>query len=229
MTAFLRPVAILLTWLILWVAAWRLFYGPLSSRRINYVDKFVLTSAYFLCLTALAAVIFMTTLLPLADTFTGTSVTILAMMIALQPVLYFVSRQYLRKPQKVIARHPQEFFLTLDYRYLFSKAFEVLFQQTMIVALVLTIHRETESLLYVILIYTVVFSIAHIPLMNLFGDQAKSFARFYVVAAIVSGLVFPPLILKVDGGFVYAYVIHSFFYTLLAVVFWVKHTLAQSD
>ena len=83
--------------------------------------------------------------------------------------------------------------------------------------------------MYVILIYTVVFSIAHIPLMKLFGDQVKSFARFYVVAALASGLVFPPLILKVDGGFVYAYVIHSFFYTLLAEVFWVRHSLTQSD
>ena len=216
-------------WLVLWIVSWRAFYGPLSRRRINYVNHFGLTSAYFLFLAILAALIFRETLLPIAGTVTRPSIIVLATMICAQLLLYYLSRRFLQKPIALIERNPQEFFLTFDYRYLFSKAFEILFQQSMIVALVLTINRMTSNIIHTILIYAALFAMAHIPMMKLFGGQAKSFAWFYVMAAIASSIVFPPLVLKVDGGFIYAYVIHSFFYTLLAAIFWVKHTLAQNN
>jgi hypothetical protein len=216
-------------WLVLWIVSWRVFYGPMSRHRINYVDHFGLTAAYFLFLAILAALIFREPLLPIAGTVTHPPIIVLAAMISAQLSLYYLSRRFLQKPLALIDRHPQEFFLTFDYRYLFSKAFEVLYQQAMIVALILTIDQVARSLTHVVIIYAVVFSLGHIPMLKLFGGQAKSFAWFYVVAAIASSIVFPPLVLKVDGGFIYAYVIHSFFYTLLAEGFWVKNTVAQNN
>ena len=216
-------------WLVLWIVSWRVFYGPMSRRRITYVDNFCLTAVYFLSLSFLAALIFRDALVPIAGTVARPSIIVLAVMICAQLLLYYLSRRFLQKPQNAMERHPQEFFLTFDYRYLFSKAFEVLYQQTMIVALILTIDQAAGSLTHVVIIYAAVFSLGHVPMLTLFGNQAKSFAWFYVVAAIASSIVFPPLVLKVDGGFIYAYVIHSFFYTLLAAVFWVKNTVAQNN
>lgn len=229
MADFYKFITLVAVWLVLWVVAWRVFYGPLSSRHINYVDKFAVTAAYFLVLTALAVIVFRGTLLPLADTITKTSVVVLAVAIGAQFVVYILSRRFLQKPQAMIDRHPLEFFLTFDYRYLISKAFEVLFQQAMIAALILTIHRITGNLLETVFIYMAVFALAHIPMMKLFGTQTKSFAWFYIAAAIASGIIFPPLILNVDGGFLYAYAIHSFFYTVLGGTFWIISTLKHVD
>lgn len=229
MTTFLGSGMIIIGWLVFWAAAWRVFYGPLSRRRVDYTNRYGLTAAYFLVLAGITVILFHNTVPPIRDILTRLSAVVLAFMICLHVSVYYLSRRFLRKPRAMIERHPQEFFLTFDYRYLFSKTFEVLFQQIMIAVLVLTIARMTGNIVHIILIYAFIFSTAHIPMMKMFGDQAQSFAWFYVASAIASSLIFPPLIIKVNGGLVYAYVIHSFFYTLLALVIWGANTLDRSD
>jgi hypothetical protein len=117
----------------------------------------------------------------------------------------------------------------LDYRYLVSKAFEILYQQTMIVVLILIINGTINNLAGVMIVYAVVFGLGHFPMIGLFGEQQKSFTRFYVVVAVGSAIVFPVLILRVNYGFVYSYVVHSIFYTFLAGWFWVRGTLGGAQ
>jgi hypothetical protein len=126
----------------------------------------------------------------------------------------------------MIEANPLEFFLTLDFRYLFSKSFEVLFQQVMIASLVSSLARVTGGILWTCALYAAVFAVGHLPMIHLFGNQSRSFARFYIAAAVFSAAVFPPLILLVPDGLVYAYIAHSVFYTVLALVFWIRHTLS---
>jgi hypothetical protein len=115
----------------------------------------------------------------------------------------------------------------LDYRYLFSKSFELLFQQIMIVVLILSIHRMTTTMIHVIVIYGVIFSLAHLPIYPFIGTNEKAFRVFYLVASITSAILFPLLILKVDYGFVYSYAIHLSFYTLAALILWARQTRAN--
>lgn len=46
---------------------------------------------------------------------------------------------------------------------------------------------------------------------------------------IVSAIIFPTLILKVQYGFVYSYIVHWVFYTLTAVGFWIIYAKLQEN
>jgi hypothetical protein len=224
MKEYLSTLTYIVVWLVFWAAAWRAFYGPMRLRGIDYIHRSVLTAGYFFILSLFAAAVFGG---PLGEVVTAPGAAAwgaLAGMFALQFGLYFAAKSLLRKPTAMIEANPLEFFLRLDFRYLFSKSFEVLFQQTMIVALVATLSRAVGNLVWVCLLFAAVFAMGHLPMIHLFGNQTTSFARFYIAAAVASAAVFPPLILKVPGGPVYAYIVHSLFYTILALVLWVKHT-----
>ncbi len=210
-------------WLLLWVAGWGV-YGLMLRRGIDYVKRFPITCVYFLALSVLIAILFKTTLARVTATFSATPFVVLALVYVATIVLYRVAHVRLTRPDRLIERNPYELFLTLDYRYLFSKSFELLFQQMMIVLLILTIHDATPVIIHVIVIYGVIFPLAHFPIYPFIGTNEKAFRVFYVVASITSAILFPLLILKVSYGFVYTYAIHLSFYTLSALIFWMRNT-----
>ena len=164
------------------------------------------------------------TLARLTTQLTPTPFIVLILVYVVTVALYRVARVSFTRPEQLIERNPYELFLTLDYRYLFSKSFELLFQQIMIVVLILTIHRMTATMIHVIVIYGVIFSLAHLPIYPFIGTNEKAFRVFYIVASIASAVLFPLLILKIDCGFVYSYAIHLSFYTLAALILWRRHT-----
>jgi hypothetical protein len=77
-------------------------------------------------------------------------------------------------------------------------------------------------MIHIVGLYAAVFALGHFPLLGLFGPQGKFFGAFYAVLAFISAVVFPPIILEVNCGFVYTYTLHSVFYTLLALGFWIR-------
>lgn len=212
-----------LFWLLLWVAGWGV-YGLMLRRGINYVKRFPITCLYFLTLSVLIVILFRTTLARVSTQFTVTPFIVLGFVYAVTITIYRTARLRLTKPERLIERNPYEQFLTLDYRYLISKSFELLFQQIMIVLLVLTIYDAAPKMIHVIVIYGVVFPLAHLPIYPFIGTNEKSFRMFYIVASIVSAILFPLLILSVDCGFAYSYAIHLSFYTLSALILWGRNT-----
>jgi hypothetical protein len=217
----LRFAIDLLLWLLLWVAGWAVF-GYMLRRGIDYVKRFPVTCAYFITISIVIAVLFRTRLAPVAANFTPAPLVVLAFVYVVTIALYRVAHLRLARPQQLIERNPYELFLTLDYRYLLSKSFELLYQQVMIVLLILSIHDLTPALLHVVVIYGIVFPLAHLPIYPFIGTNEKTFRVFYLVASVVSAILFPVLILKVDFGFVYTYAMHLSFYTLAALVLWAK-------
>jgi len=191
-------------------------------RGINYVKRFPVTCLYFLVLSAVIAGLFRTTLARVGADLSLTPFVVLALAYIITIVVYRVARVHLTKPRQLIERNPYEQFLTLDYRYLLSKSFELLFQQIMIVLLILTIYDVAPALIHVIVVYGVLFSLAHLPIYPFIGTNEKVFRVLYLVASITSAVLFPVLILRVELGFVYAYAIHLSFYTLSALLLWAR-------
>jgi hypothetical protein len=224
-----RFIGIMIVWFAIWLAVWRVFYGPMAERRVNYVDRFLWTCVYFLLVSVVTVLLFKDVLAPFAGELTADPFVVLAVTFALQIVLYRLAVRHLRRPGKLIESNPREMFLRLDYRYLVSKSFEVLFQQIMIVLLVVTAWRQTGNLVGTMVIFAGVFALAHLPLLKLYGEQAGFFAKIYLAAALVSAVLFPVFILKVNLGFVYTYAMHSMFFTVLALWFWWEHTVVHAD
>lgn len=101
--------------------------------------------------------------------------------------------------------------------YFFPKAIEVLFQQILIATLILEFYDRFRSFNTVLTNYALTFVGSHIALFAL-GGAPGVYAGSITLWAAASTWVFPYLILKVRGGFVYAYAIHLVSYVFLAMI-----------
>lgn len=99
--------------------------------------------------------------------------------------------------------------------YFLPKAFEILVQQVLIAALVLGLQAHFKSLTQVSFSYALLFGGGHIALF-LLSSAPTLHAAAMTLAALLSALIFPYLLLRVRGGFIYSYVLHFVFYLALA-------------
>lgn len=119
--------------------------------------------------------------------------------------------------------------------YFLPKAAELLVQQVLIAALVLGLWQHFRSLPKVVAWYAGLFGGGHV-LLFLLSSAPTPHATVMTFAALVSALVFPYLLLRVRGGFIYSYLIHFIFYIALALVlhawpppgYWVVGQLARA-
>lgn len=100
--------------------------------------------------------------------------------------------------------------------YFLPKAIEIWVQQILISILILEFYVHFRSLKKVIVGYALCFGGAHVLLFSLTGAPTL-YALFMTTGAVLSSLLFPYLILRVKGGFVYTYVLHLLFYIFLAM------------
>jgi len=101
--------------------------------------------------------------------------------------------------------------------YFFPKSAEVLVQQLLIAATVLALYFRFHSLKRVMVWYLFTFGGAHIALFALNGSPTP-YALTMTLGAVFSTLIFPYLILKMRGGFLYSYAIHLGFYLAAAIL-----------
>jgi hypothetical protein len=200
----------------IWLTGWGVAFW-LIRKEINYVDNSIVTSLLFLALSAILIAAFWPRLAPLADNPTVLPFAVLLLTAVTAIGLYAVCRRYGRRPDGLIARHPEEFYLRLDPRYLVSKSFEVLFQQLVIVELTLLLASTGMSLRSIVLAFLALFGVLHLPMLRIVG---RGLGLIYTLAAATLALVFPVLILRVHSGFVYSYAAHWFAYILAGAVAW---------
>lgn len=101
--------------------------------------------------------------------------------------------------------------------YFLPKSVEILMQQILTTVVILALHSRLGSFKKVLIGYAVCFGGAHVLLFALSGAPTP-YALIMTVGAMLSTFVFPYLILRVRGGFVYTYAIHLIFYILLAML-----------
>lgn len=101
--------------------------------------------------------------------------------------------------------------------YFLPKAFDVLFQQILISTLILEIYARTRSLNNTVILYAMLFALAHIALFGWNGAPLL-YSGPITLWSFASALVFPYLLLRVRSGFVYNYAIHLSSYIVLAMI-----------
>lgn len=101
--------------------------------------------------------------------------------------------------------------------YFLPKSIEILVQQILIAVLVLEFYSRFNSLKETMISYAISFGGAHVLLFSLNGAPTP-YALMIIIGSVLSAIVFPYLILRVRGGFIYTYVIHLVFYILLATI-----------
>lgn len=96
--------------------------------------------------------------------------------------------------------------------YFLPKSVDILFQQLLVVALVLTLAAQQYSMRRIAVYCAVLFGGMHAFLA--FGDVPWGYVIRFMVAAALFGLVFPHLILRVPNGLAYSYVVHWLYYAI---------------
>jgi hypothetical protein len=110
--------------------------------------------------------------------------------------------------------HLSDLFVATPW-YFLPKSIDILYQQLLIAALVLSLGSRF-SVRATSIIYTGLFAAAHLLLF--FGGQFSPATYLMLLGAIASGALFPYLLLKVRHGFIYTYAIHWMFYALVVAV-----------
>ena len=105
--------------------------------------------------------------------------------------------------------------------YFAPKSIEILFQQLLIAALVLSFAAERISVRTIAICCALLFGGAHLLLG--FGGLPFGYVTRFVAAASAFGLLFPYLILQLRNGFVYSYALHWLYYLVTIVT---AHTLS---
>jgi hypothetical protein len=96
--------------------------------------------------------------------------------------------------------------------YFLPKSIDILFQQLLILALVLALAARGHGLRRICGICALAFGGVHV-LLALGGMPAGYVVRF-MAAATAFGLVFPILILRVPNGLAYSYILHWIYYAV---------------
>jgi hypothetical protein len=100
--------------------------------------------------------------------------------------------------------------------YFLPKSIEILFQQLLVVALVLVLFAQRYSIRTISICCALVFGAAHILLA--FGGVPWGYVIRFMISAAAFGFMFPYLILRVPNGLACSYVIHWAYYAASVVL-----------
>lgn len=185
---------------------------------INMINNHIYSSVYFLFWSTVLFLVFEPWLAGLVSDFNVVPIIVLALLFLISWFTYYLLKHKLKPPKKLIKRYPKERFLTLSYRYLFSKSFDILFQQMAVVIAIIMLSKAGISFTTLTIGFALVFGFLHARIVQKEGN----IGWIYVIASTFAGLIFPFIILNIDYGFVYTYILHWMYYLLLGVYFWIK-------
>lgn len=100
--------------------------------------------------------------------------------------------------------------------YFLPKSIEILFQQLLVVALVLALSAQQYTFRKISIYCALVFGGAHVLLA--FGGVPLGYVARFMVSAAAFGFIFPYLILRVPNGLAYSYMIHWLYYAASVVM-----------
>lgn len=185
---------------------------------INMIKNHIYSAIYFLFWSIVLFLVFEPWLSDIITEFNIVPIIILVFLFLVSSLIYYLLKHKLKPPKKLMKRYPKEKFLTLSYRYLFSKSFDILFQQMAVVIAVIMLAKSGVDFVTLTFGFALVFGFLHARIVQKEG----SIGWIYVIASTFAGIIFPYLILEVNYGFIYTYILHWMYYLLLGVYFWVK-------
>lgn len=132
------------------------------------------------------------------------------------PAVYRGLKAKVGNPEWLAELYPGQGMLSLEERYIFAKIADVVFQQCVAGAMVLTLVGHGLEYPQITVIFLILFTLAH---LYLFRTAGFIWGFHYTAYAALGGFAFPFFIIFVPGGIAYALVLHMLFYVLSAAFF----------
>ncbi|HEX8994065.1 MAG TPA: hypothetical protein VF803_02325 [Candidatus Paceibacterota bacterium] len=185
--------------------------------KLTFADSPVWSLFYFSAWATLVAFLFPGKIQAL---FAGVSslgyLALAFMLLVVFPVLYYAMRTTEGSPEWLAKLYPGEGMLTLGERYILAKIGDVVFQQFVAGALILTLADSGITYPAIVGVFVLLFAAAH---LYIFRTDGLLWGLYYTTYAALAGFVFPFLILWVPGGIVCAILVHMLFYVISGIFF----------
>lgn len=213
----LTPIAAIAYTAALWAGSSIAFYLflPVLGIELSYNDSPLAIAAFYLAWVGIAAVAFRG---EFASHLSGEREfhddAILSVIFGIAAGLFLWGLTRLPLPHPGPLAHAADVLAATPW-YFLPKSIDILYQQLLIAALVLTLGRQF-TFRTVVLLYALLFGGAH--LLLLIDGEFPPSVLVFTSAAIVSAAFFPYLLLKVRHGFMYCYMIHWAFYAVLILL-----------
>jgi hypothetical protein len=212
MKTFLKILGLSLVWFLVWA----IFYFYLTPQGIDHINHYILTSIYFLLVIVALTSMFKKEIGEYVEQFSPKDLLIMIIFsIAVISIYYCLSIFIEANPLNAIKSSLQPMF-QLDDRFLVTKAFEIMFQQTFFMISIYYLFNNNVSKIIDMFLFGLYAMFIHFPM--LFIDSYVGKILFFV--SFFAGVIFSYCITKSKKGFIYSYMIHFGFYVALAVVFW---------
>ena len=189
-----------------------------KGKGITYTNNYSYIIIYFMITTTIAIKLFY---FP-HNQLTFTPISVLAIVLFYFTTIYIYKKipQIYKRPVTFIKKYPDHYWAQMNYRYLVSKSFDIIFQQTMIIIGVFMLYNAGLPLLTTIFYFFLLFAFIHLIGISTAG---KALGMFYFIASLFGAIIFPILILSFKTGFIYSYIIHYSFYIGAGTFVWIRN------
>ena len=200
----------------IWFSVWAVYILYLQPQGIDYLNNYILSAIFFLLVIVALTSIFKKELDGYVENFSPKDLFIMVLFSLVVSAIYYVINNITGGTPLGEIKNNLPAVLQLDDRFLVTKAFEIMFQQTFFMISIYYLFNNNVSKNIDMLLFGLYAMLIHIPI--LFVDSSMGKILFGV--SFFAGLIFSYCITKSKKGFMYSYMIHFGFYVLLAAVFW---------
>lgn len=199
----------------IWFGVWGVFLFYLGPQGINYTDNYLLTAIYFLLVIVALTSIFKKELDGYVDNFSIKDLGIMTLFSIVVILIYYFGNILAEKSPLYVYKPILISDFWLDTRFLITKAFEIMFQQTFFMISINHLFNNNVSRGIDICLFGLYSMFIHIPVLF-----TSSLGIIFFVASFLAGVVFSYFITNSRKGFIYSYMVHFSFYVVLAIYFW---------
>lgn len=214
-----RLAQVVLIVVVLWTISSAGYYALVDALGLDsgYNDKPLLFTAYYLGWTGVTVWLFRDMIADQIDRWTLAQETLVMLPILALFAAYvgFVLPDLPQVSEVRAPSDPPEFMFASAWYYL-PKSADILFQQAIVAALILTSARAGFSLVSISLGIAAAFGSFHLSLA--FDGFTPTYVTRFVLAATAFGALLPYLYLRVRRGFRWAYGLHWGFYAVDATL-----------
>jgi hypothetical protein len=207
----------ILKWLSFWLVSMGCYILVLKPYGITYIDNIHITIPYFLSCGLLGMFLFK--LVPLLNTHHKSILQICSLLIAslifvaLPP---FIEDVLPLKEEIILMLMKKQFYYPLfKVESSATKMADIIFQQSLIITLVLYLKKVSQNSKEVIKIFTIVFFLLHTPLIFIFSLTGLVF----IIPSLLAGVIFSYLILNYNFGILYSFLVHMVFYLIVGLIY----------
>jgi hypothetical protein len=211
MKKFLQIIGIAFIWFIVWA----FFIVVLQKQGVDYSNNYVITSVYFMLVITGLSSVFRKEIGAYIETFTPRDLLIVSVFSASMALIYFLANQFLVIPSGIdVSTLP--FAVRIQESFLVSKAFEIMFQQTIFIVSIYYIFDNNVSKWKDIFLFGIFTLLIHVPVLLV----PDSMSIILLSVSFFAGIIFSYCITRFKKGFIYSFMIHYGFYILLGVLYW---------